>query len=236
MSVPIRSLKAGRQQTIEGRVVRLVDEDDFVLRDRTGSILVELDLDDQFLPLQSGQRVRVVGRLDRDDLDFDAQRVTRPNGSVLYDRLRPRAVSAANDPLLQWNDSRQGRIGSAQQRGRSDRLLGVAEDQGLVGEAGRDTLMGGDGSDRFVYQSIQPGHRILNFSASEDVIDLRPLFDRFEAISDQSVTDYLRVNSRGAHTQVQIDPDGRVGGRDFRTLVTLNHVSADTLTSQNFLI
>lgn len=55
MSVPIRNLKAEKRQTLEGRVVRLVDEDDFVLRDRTGRILVEVDLDEQRKPLRLGE-------------------------------------------------------------------------------------------------------------------------------------------------------------------------------------
>lgn len=214
MSVPIRNLKTGRRQTIEGRVVRLVDEDDFVLRDRTGRILVEVDLDDQLLPLRPGERVKVVGRLDRDDFDFDAERVTRPNGSVIYDRFRTRTASTAND-----------------------RLLGTAGKDVLVGGTGRDTLIGGADSDRFVYQTMQEGgDRILDFSTREDVIDLRPLFARFDKTSVQPATDYLRFNQMGADTQVQIDPDGSRGDRSFSTLVTLNNIAADTLTSQNFLI
>lgn len=254
MSVLIRNLKAGKLRTIEGKVVRLVDEDDFVLRDRTGQILVEVDLDDQVLPVQSGQRVKVVGRLDRDDFDFDAQRVIRPNGSVIYDRFRVRKANRqansqsnsqgnrilGNDLIgSRWNDTLKGEVDNDQLFGQdgSDHLLGGAGEDVLVGGTGRDILTGGAGSDRFVYQTVQQGgDRILDFSVTEDVIDLRSLVARSEYLSVQLAVDYLRFNQLGANTQVQIDPDGSAGSRGFRTLVTLNNIAADTLTSQNLLI
>jgi Ca2+-binding RTX toxin-like protein len=217
MTVLVRDLRAGRLQTIEGRVVRRVDEDDFVLRDRTGRILVEVDLDDRALPVRAGQRLKVVGWLDRDDFDFDAQRVTRPNSSVIYDRFRNRTANNQNNG--------------------SDRLLGGVGEAVIVGDIGTDTLLVRTGEDRFVYRTMQEGRdRILNFSTTEDVIDLRPLFARSEYTSAQPVADYLRFNQVGAHTQIQIDPDGSAGGQRFKTFVTLNDISVDTLTSQNVLI
>jgi uncharacterized protein YdeI (BOF family) len=360
MSVLIRNLKPGRSQTIEGRVVRLVDEDDFVLRDRSGRILVEVDLDDRRLPLQSGERIRVVGRLDRDDFDFDAQRVTRPNGSVIYDRFQPftqsRTVNQSTQvstpplqtltetavanrsvqvstPSLQTltgtierlvdeddfvlrhtsgqilidvdlddqflavqpgetvtitgrsdnddadfdalritrtdgsvlydrlgvttpnpnipsstgitrtgrnrNDRLEGSIGNDRLLGKggADRLTGAAGDDVLVGGAGRDTLLGDTGKDQFVYEAVsQAGDRILDFTISDDAIDLRNLLSRAEYMSADPVSAYLRFNQIGANTQVQIDPDGNAGSRSFRTLVTLNNVTADSLTAQNFLV
>lgn len=53
----------------------------------SGRILIDADLDDCFLALQTGEGVTVVGRLDPDDADFDALRITRADGTVLYDRL-----------------------------------------------------------------------------------------------------------------------------------------------------
>ncbi|WP_088890188.1 calcium-binding protein [Leptolyngbya ohadii] len=156
MSTPIRNLRPGRQQTIEGRVVRLVDEDDFVLRDRTGRILVDLDLDDRLLPLQSGQRVRVVGRLDRDDFDFDALRVVRPNGTVIYDRFRSQPLSVQSSTL-----ARSDRNSSAQQpiqsptipslqtlTGTVERL--VDEDDFVLRDASGRTLIDTDLDDRLL--------------------------------------------------------------------------------------
>lgn len=335
MSVLIRNLKAGRTQTVEGRVVRLVDEDDFVLRDRSGRILVEVDLDDRRLPLQSGEWVRVVGRLDRDDFDFDAQRVTRPNGFLIYDRFQPITLSTAinrsaqgSTPSLQTltgtverlvdeddfvlrhatgqilidadlddrllplqpgepvtilgrfddddadfdalritradgsvtpgqvgetlpnstnvtligrnrNDVLEGSERNDQLfgQGGADRLLGAAGDDVLVGGAGRDTLLGGTGKDQFVYESVsQGGDRILDFTISDDAIDLRDLLSRPEYTSADPISDYLRFNQIGTNTQVQIDPNGSAGGRSFRTLVTLNNVTAESLSSQNFLV
>lgn len=349
MSVPIRNLRPGQRQTIEGRVVRLVDEEDFVLRDRTGRILVDLDSDDQRLSLRSGARVRVVGRLDRDDADFDALRVVRPNGTVLYDRSRPQflsvqsSTSAQSDqnfqfaqqtiqsltipslqtmtgtverlvdeedfvlrdargrtlidtdlddrllPLLSGesvtvvgrfdaddfdfdalritradgtvlydrlggitppstgvnltgsnrNDTLVGGAGNDQLigLGGSDRLLGADGNDGLVGGAGRDTLVGGAGSDRFVYQSLQQGgDRILDFSAAEDAIDLRPLVARSGELAAQFTAEFVRFNQVGANTQVQVDLDGSGSQYSFRTLATLNQTAADTLTAQNVLL
>ncbi len=65
--------------SISGTVTS-IREDEFILSDRTGQVLVDADLGKgQILPLTVGERVTVVG--DLDDEDFDAISITRANGS-----------------------------------------------------------------------------------------------------------------------------------------------------------
>jgi uncharacterized protein YdeI (BOF family) len=72
--------QSSRNDTISGRVIRTIDNDEFFLQTSDGRIRVDADLpDSQFLDLKRGQRVSVVG--ERDGRDFDALEITRPNGS-----------------------------------------------------------------------------------------------------------------------------------------------------------
>jgi uncharacterized protein YdeI (BOF family) len=67
--------------TITGTVTR-VDEDEFVLRDQTGQVLVDgIQRGSGNLDIAVGDRLTVVG--DLDDEDFDALRITRPDGSTV---------------------------------------------------------------------------------------------------------------------------------------------------------
>ncbi len=239
MSGTLRNLPSTTLETIEGTVVRLVDDDDFVLSNARGNLLVDADLDDRRLPLQSGERVTVVGRFDRDDAEFEALRITRANGTVIYNRLGPINLTPAPLKLIgsNRNDTLMGAAGNDQLwgQGGNDRLLGGAGSDVFVGGAGRDTLIGGTGRDRFVYQSVEHGgDRILDFSVREDVIDLRPIFARSSRV--RLTAEDLRSIQVGAHTLVQIDPDSRTGNRGFVTLVSLQQTAANTLTAQNFLI
>lgn len=235
MTVQIRELRQRSIQTIEGTVVRIVDEDDFVLRDRTGRILVDVDLDDRLIPLTPGSVVTVIGRLDNDDPDFEALRVTRSNGVTIYDRLGSRAASFQNDYLTggrrgdvlnggAGNDSSQGREGN-------DRLIGGTGHDVLVGGLGRDTLTGGGGRDRFVYESAQQGHDLItDFSPVQDRLDLRDIFARPVYGSPQPLADYLRLQQRGRDVKVLIDPDGDAGRLGFVPLVTLTRVTVSALS------
>jgi uncharacterized protein YdeI (BOF family) len=66
---------------ITGTVTR-IDEDEFVLRDQTGKVLVDgIQRGSGNLDIAVGDRLTVVG--DLDDEDFDALRITRPDGSVV---------------------------------------------------------------------------------------------------------------------------------------------------------
>lgn len=227
----IKSLRRGPVQTIEGTVVR-IDEDDFVLRDATGRIFVDVDLDDRRIGLTPGERVTVIGKLDGDDVEFEALRVTRRDGSVVFDALRSKPASRRHDTLIGGDrrDVLNGGDGN-------DRLLGRGGDDVLVGGFGRDVLTGGRGRDRFVYRAIQDrGDRITDFTPGQDVLDLRPLLARSEYGSAQPFTDYVRFVQRGTSTLVQLDPDGDRGTQAFTTLVTLTGVGAIALTPQTILV
>lgn len=78
----IRDLQSANSISISGEIVRIFDED-FILDDGTGQILVEAD--DR--PLRQanfavGEQVTVVGVYD-DDNSFDAISITRENGEVV---------------------------------------------------------------------------------------------------------------------------------------------------------
>jgi len=69
--------------TIQGVVIQ-IREDEFVLRDDTGQVWVDADSDNSLLNISVGEQITVVGELDDDD--FDARRITRSNGEVVFDR------------------------------------------------------------------------------------------------------------------------------------------------------
>ena len=224
MISPIRNLQLGSLQTISGRVARITDEDEFILQGGKRRIRVDAGLEnDRRLPVSRGDRVTVVGRLDDDSFEFEARRITKQNGSTIFDRLKAKAASANDDVLV------GGRKG--------DRFHGGSGNDTLVGKFGSDTLTGGLGSDRFVYESIRDrGDQITDFSPYGDVIDLSKIFANPTYNSSQPFADYVRLVQQGSRTIVQIDPDGDSGNSSFRTLVTLNNVTATELSTNNFLV
>lgn len=250
MVVAINSLQTGSVQTIEGTVTRVDrDDEEFVLRDASGQILVDVDIDDnQILRVSPGQRVTVIGRLDLDlddddfdDTNFDARRVTRANGSIVFDRLWSRASGRGNDILTGGGraDTLNGGAGddSLTGRGGKDRLVGGAGTDTLIGGLGKDVLIGGAGSDRFVYQTVaQRGDRINDFNPVVDLIDISPIFAAPQYASLQPFTDYIQLRQVGANTVVQIDSDGDSGSGAFRPLVTLQNVVATNLNASNFVV
>jgi trimeric autotransporter adhesin len=115
--------------------------------------------------------------------------------------------------------------------GGDDTLSGGSGDDVLTGGVGRDLLTGGGGNDRYVYTSPDDaGDIITDFSNGNDVLDLRDLFWRFDAIViDPIAQGYLRLTSAGGNTQVEIDPDGIKGKAEFTTLVTVNGIAPEQL-------
>jgi uncharacterized protein YdeI (BOF family) len=79
----IRELQTANSTTISGQIVRLTD-DDLVLGDGTGQILVEAD--DHPLRqenLSVGEQITVTGHYD-DENTFDAILIQRSNGEEIY--------------------------------------------------------------------------------------------------------------------------------------------------------
>ena len=71
---------AARSQSISGKVVRLIDDDDFILNDGTREIRV--DADAQAIDMISpGQQIILTGTFDDDRREFDAYTIKLPNGN-----------------------------------------------------------------------------------------------------------------------------------------------------------
>ena len=77
----VQDLRRGMGATIDGVVKRITDDDEFLLADETGSILVYIG--PNRMPVRAGDRVRVAGAVDDDGpLEFYATEVTLPDGRV----------------------------------------------------------------------------------------------------------------------------------------------------------
>jgi uncharacterized protein YdeI (BOF family) len=78
----LRDLRQGMPAVIDGVVERITDDDEFLLADETGSILVYIGPNP--MPVRAGDRVRVAGTVDDDGpLELYATEVTLPDGRVV---------------------------------------------------------------------------------------------------------------------------------------------------------
>lgn len=78
----VSALAPGQPVTVEGRVVRVTDEDEFLLADPTGQ--VEVYVRRARLPLLAGEAVTVRGVVDDDrSLEIYAEEVIRADGSAI---------------------------------------------------------------------------------------------------------------------------------------------------------
>lgn len=90
--------------TITGTVTQVRD-DEFVLRDRTGQVLVDgIRRGRGTLDIAVGERLTVVG--DLDDEDFDALRITRANGAVVVSQPAQRPDRRRDDDFRDDRDDR----------------------------------------------------------------------------------------------------------------------------------
>jgi len=88
--MPIDELERGMSTTIQGEVVRVLDEDEFLIKDETGSIEVYIGWKNK-ISFQSDEKLTVQGVVDDDDddddshsqLEFYASVITREDGSVI---------------------------------------------------------------------------------------------------------------------------------------------------------
>jgi uncharacterized protein YdeI (BOF family) len=141
---------------IRGRVVQVRD-DEFLLRDRTGSVWV----DTRRRPnVRVGERVTVVGEFDDDD--FDARRIIR--------QPRNRSMTRAIPEMPQESANRSTQILTAPLQ---DSLHGQFSDTMLVGDAGYDPLTGSMG-DRAVMPSRSDLDLTAGMSNIEDSLIARP--------------------------------------------------------------
>ena len=77
----VQDLRRGMGAIIDGVVKRITDDDEFLLADETGSILVYIG--PNAMPVRAGDRVRVAGAVDDDGpLEFYPTAITLPDGRV----------------------------------------------------------------------------------------------------------------------------------------------------------
>ncbi|MBD2463275.1 DUF4347 domain-containing protein [Oscillatoria sp. FACHB-1407] len=158
------------------------------------------------------------------------------NGGRTGDTLRGRQ---GNDLLiggLGW-DTLIGAIGRDTLRAGSgqDTLDGGYGADTLVGNFNADTITGGAGRDRFVYLAAKDrGDRITDFNRNSDRIDLSRLFRSSIYGRANKFAAYVRRSQVGADTIIRLDLNGdRAGG--FRSFITLENVTANTITANNFI-
>jgi uncharacterized protein YdeI (BOF family) len=79
---PIQEVKRGSMVMIEGTVDRILDTDEFRIRDSSGSIRVDIGYPN-FVPVAVGETVRVVGFVDRDLFkEIYAREIIHADGQV----------------------------------------------------------------------------------------------------------------------------------------------------------
>ncbi|MBW4514419.1 MAG: DUF4347 domain-containing protein [Timaviella obliquedivisa GSE-PSE-MK23-08B] len=122
----------------------------------------------------------------------------------------------------------------------NDRILGGDGDDILVGGSGADILAGGNGRDIFAFANINEGKdAIVDFSPTEDLIDLRSLFAQPQFAGATPYVRYLKyvqMTQVGTSTEIKIDADGSGVGNTFTTLATLNNIGIGAMGSRNFVI
>ena len=118
-----------------------------------------------------------------------------------------------------------------------DSLIGGAGNDILVGGDGYDDLTGGSGNDQFVYTSIEDRRdTIADFEIGKDKIVLTELFKSLGYSGTNPITDgYMRIRQFSSATWVEIDADGRNGSGSFQPLISIENVSANTLSNSDFV-
>lgn len=78
----VEDLRPGVTVMVEGTVERITDEDEFLLADATGRVLVYIG--PNAMPVRDGERVRVAGRVDDDGpLEIYAGEITLESGQTV---------------------------------------------------------------------------------------------------------------------------------------------------------
>ncbi len=107
----------------------------------------------------------------------------------------------------------------------------------IAGDAGLDTLAGGEGSDTFHFQSLVGGaDTITDFltGLGGDVLDVADLLVGFVA-GTSDLADFVQCDAAGGNTTVKVDADGAVNGAAFTDVCMLAGVttSLDALVAGN---
>ena len=94
--------------------------------------------------------------------------------------------------------------------GGADTLFGSHGDDLLDGGLGPDWLFGGPGADRFILSDTVDLDTIGDFTAVDDFIDVSSLFPGM-TLTQQTVSDYLRLDIVDGLCVLQFDLDGPIG-------------------------
>ena len=136
------------------------------------------------------------------------------------------------------NDTLFGRQGNDTLYGgaQSDVLNGGAGNDLLVGGRKADVMTGGAGRDVFAYSSIRDaGDRITDFQVGRDKLDIGKLLAGSRYRSRNQFGSYVRVVGSSGGAIVRVDSNGDTAG-GFRNLVTLQGVTANTITAKSFIL
>jgi uncharacterized repeat protein (TIGR01451 family) len=152
------------------------------------------------------------------------------------DQQDPDSTPGNNNPSEDDQDTITFTVTSTTGSLENDVLIGTPDDEIITGLRGQDIITGGGGSDIFVYESfVDRGDIITDFSIADDLIDMSQIFDSAKYSSTTPFADYVQLVQMGANTDVQINPVG--DSRDiFRSLLTLENVTATDLSASNFLV
>jgi Ca2+-binding RTX toxin-like protein/RNA 3'-terminal phosphate cyclase len=156
-----------------------------------------------------------------------------------------------NDNLIggsdsDWLDGGKGRDRVSGGEGRdvvlggadNDRLLGGRDNDVLVGGTGNDMLTGGSGRDTFTFNSLNEGvDTIRDFSATEDLIDLRQIFRQLPAGINAFARyrQFVKLETSGSDVKINVIADGTERGTA-TTLAIVQNTSINAIGSRNFLI
>ena len=177
---------------------------------------------DHFLNEINGEQVTVVGRLDNDDfndLDFDALRITRNTGSIVFQELLLEydlELGVDNNNFVQNTPDAvivNGGVGN-------DSLTGSSADDFLIAGSGNDQLTGAAGFDTFI---VGDGADIVTDFETVDVLDLSSSFNNIGQV----------LGTNGVATQVGQNTIIDLGNDDS---VTLLGFAVNDLTAANFAL
>lgn len=121
-----------------------------------------------------------------------------------------------------------------------DTLLGGNGEDILICGMGKDSLKGGKGKDMYVFEQVESGEStVVDFNVRQDLIDLREIFvlETFKITGMSSFDrfkEFIKLEQKGANTEVKIDLDGKGAGTTFVSMVTLTSVQATSVTVSNF--
>lgn len=106
-----------------------------------------------------------------------------------------------------------------------DYLNGGMGNDVLYGGAGSDTLKGNSGNDTFFFMAddnFEGVDTIIDFSATEDVINIADLLTGYDPLSD-AIADFVQITDDGVNSTVAVDVDG--GGDSFTDIAVLLNVT-----------